>query len=57
MKKTIKSLLGALCLIGLILGSCEEPDGSCNLAWTIGWLAASGLSGWGLKKMEDRSNG
>ena len=53
MKKAIKSILAVACFAGIILAGCEEPDGSCNLVWTLGWLSAAVLSGIGLKKMED----
>lgn len=57
MKKLTKALLATICLVGIILAGAENPDGSCNLAWTLSWLAAATLSGIGLKKMEGRNNG
>ncbi len=53
MKKALKTILAAACLLGIILAGCEEPDGSCNLLWTLTWLAVAVASGMGLKKMED----
>ena len=53
MKKALKSLLAAACFTGIILAGCEEPDGTCNLVWTLGWLAVAVSAGLGLKKMED----
>jgi len=53
MKKTIKSILAVACFAGIILAGCEEPDGSCNIIWTLGFLALAFASGYGLKKMED----
>ena len=39
MKKVAKTILAVACFAGIILAGCEEPDGSCNLAWTLSWLA------------------
>lgn len=57
MKKALKSILSVACFAGIILAGCEEPDGSCNLVWTLGWLAVAVSAGLELKKMEDRING
>ena len=53
MKKVAKTILAVACIAGIILAGCEEPDGSCNLIWTLGFLALVVASGFGLKKMED----
>ena len=53
MKKALKTILAVACLAGIILAGCEEPDGSCNLVWTLSWLAVSTASGMGIKKIED----
>ena len=52
MRKIFKSILGCVCFASIILAGAENPDGSCNLFWTIGFLALAVLSGLGLKKME-----
>lgn len=57
MKKIFKTLLAVACVAGIILAGCEEPDGSCNVVWTLSWLAVATASGLGFKKMEDRING
>lgn len=57
MKKIVKTLFAVACFAGIILAGCEEPDGTCNLVWTLGWLAVAVAAGLGLKKMEDRING
>ena len=57
MKKALKTILAVACFAGIILAGCEEPDGSCNLVWTLGWMAVAVAAGMGLKKMEGRSNG
>ena len=53
MKKFAKIVLAIACVAGIILAGCEEPDGSCNLIWTLGFLALAVASGFGLKKLED----
>lgn len=53
MKKFVKVILAVACFSGIILAGCEEPDGSCNLIWTLSWLAVAVASGFGLKKMEE----
>jgi len=57
MKKVYKALLTTAILVGIILAGAENPDGSCNLAWTLGWMALITFSGIGLKRMEGRHNG
>lgn len=54
MKKRItRAVLTALCLAGIVLAGAENQDGSCNLVWTLSWLAVATLSGIGLKRTED----
>ena len=53
MKKVLKTVLAVACFAGIILAGCENPDGSCNLIWTLGFLALATIAGYGLKKMEE----
>ena len=53
MKKIVKTIHADASFSGIILAGCEEPDGSCNLIWTLSWLAVAVASGFGLKKMEE----
>jgi len=53
MKRFVKILLGCICFAAIILAGAENQDGSCNLIWTLSWMATAALSGYGLKKMED----
>ena len=53
MKKTVKVILAVACFAGIILAGCEEPDGSCNIIWTLGFIALSLVSAYGYKKLED----
>lgn len=57
MKKALKTILAVACFAGIVLAGCEEPDGGCNLVWTLSWLSVAVAAGLGLKKMEGRSNG
>lgn len=49
MKKVLRTLAGIVCLVSIVLAGAEEPDGSCNLAWTLSWLASAFLTGAYLK--------
>ena len=53
MKKIAKTILAVICFSAVILAGAENPDGSCNLAWTIGCLGIALASGAGLKRMEE----
>ena len=53
MKKALKTILAVACFAGIILAGCEEPDGSCNLIWTLSWLGVAVLSGLLIKRMEE----
>ena len=57
MKKALKTILAVACFAGIILAGCEELDGSCNLVWTLSWLAVAMAAGLGLKNMGDKING
>lgn len=52
MKKALKTLLAAACFAGIILAGCEEPDGTCNLVWTLSWIAVATAAGLGFRKVE-----
>ena len=51
MKTIIKSILSLTCLAGIVLAGGENQDGSCDLAWTLSWLAVSVLAGALLKRI------
>lgn len=53
MKRAVKTLLAVVCVTAIVLAGAENPDGSCNLLWTLGWMATATLAGLGYKKMED----
>lgn len=54
MKKTLSFILGVVAIVALILGSAENPDGSCNLAWTLSWLAVLAAAGWAWWKLNPK---
>ena len=53
MKKSIKVILAVACFAGIILAGCENADGSCDIIWTLSWLAVACLSAYGFKKMDE----
>ena len=53
MKKIVKTFLAVACVSGIILAGCENPDGSCNIIWTLSWLGVAVLSGLLIKRMEE----
>ena len=53
MKKIIKIILGCILFASIVLAGAENPDGSCNVPWTLYWMAVAVLSCVGLKKTEE----
>ena len=51
--KTLQKLLAAIAVVALILAGCENPDGSCNLLWSLTFIGIAGFSGLGYKALED----
>lgn len=49
----MKKILTAVCLGAIFLGCAEYEDGSPGL-WNCGCLIVAALSGFGLKKLEER---
>jgi len=52
-KIIVKTVLAIVCFTSIILAGGENPDGSCNLAWTLTWIAVAFLSGRGFYKLEN----
>lgn len=40
MKKILRNIAGAACLLSIILAGAENPDGSICLSWTLGLMSA-----------------
>ena len=53
MKTALKTILAVACFAGILLAGCEEPDGTCNIIWTLSWLAVATASGLGFKRIEE----
>jgi hypothetical protein len=53
MKRIARTILGCVCFASIILAGAENPDGSCNILWTLSFLAVAVLSGLGWKKIEE----
>jgi hypothetical protein len=53
MKKILKSILAFVCLASVLLAGAENPDGSCNLGWTLSFLAIAVLCGLGRRLTEE----
>ena len=51
-KQIVKTVLAVVCFTSIILAGAENPDGSCNLVWTLAWMAVAVLSGRGFFKLE-----
>lgn len=55
MKKTFKSILKAVLIVGFVLGLILVTGESDNMVhqvlWTWSWLAEMALCGWGLTKL------
>ena len=54
MKKILTFILSVVCFSAIILAGAENPDGSCNLIWTLGFLALAVISGFGLKRIMNK---
>ena len=54
MRTFFKNLLGAVFFIALCLGCASNPDGSCNLKWTLSCLAISAICGYGWGKLDKK---
>lgn len=51
--KTLQKFLGAIAVVALILTGCENPDGSCNLLWSLTFLGIAGFSGLGYDALKE----
>ena len=52
--KTLQKFLAAIAFAALILAGFENPDGSCNLLWSLSFIGIAGFSGLGYKALEDK---
>lgn len=56
MKKIISTICGLGCVFAIFLGCAENPDGSCNIGWTGGCIAAALVLGWIWNKLNPSKN-
>ena len=56
MKKILSTILALVCLLAIVLGCAENPDGSCNLAWSLTCLAVAAACGWGWSKLNPETD-
>lgn len=56
MKKILSTLIGLVCITALFLAGAENPDGSCNVLWTLSCIGVCGLCGWAWDKLEKTDN-
>ena len=55
-KKIVKTVLAIVCFTSIILAGAENMDGSCNLAWTLTWIAVAYVSGRQYGKLDKSCN-
>ena len=55
MKKAITTTLGLMCMVSIMLAGAERQDGSCDLLWTLGFLAFAVLCGWAWNKLNKKN--
>lgn len=53
MKRIAKILCGCVCFASVLLAGAENPDGSCNIVWTLSFVAVAVIAGLGYKKIEE----
>lgn len=51
-KNIVKTVLAIVCFTSIILAGAENPDGSCNLVWTLSWIAVAYISGRHYMKLD-----
>lgn len=53
MRKFLEIIICLFFFLAVILAGAENPDGSCNLIWTLSCLAIAGLSAWAFNKVSE----
>ena len=52
-KHLIQAPLAVLCFIAIIFAGAENLDGSCNIPWTLSWMAVAFILARLIKRLED----
>lgn len=53
MRKFLEIIICLVLFLAVILAGAENPDGSCNLIWTLSCLAIASLSAWAFNKVSE----
>lgn len=53
MRKFLEIIICLVFFLAVILAGAENPDGSCNLIWTLSCLAIASLSAWAFNKLSE----
>ena len=53
MRKFLEIIICLVFFLAVILAGAENPDGSCNLIWTLSCLAIAVLSAWAFNKVSE----
>ena len=53
MRKFLEIIICLVFFLAVILAGAGNPDGSCNLIWTLCCLAIAGLSAWAFNKVSE----
>lgn len=51
--KPLQIPLAVLCFIAIIFAGAENIDGSCNVVWTLSWMAVAFILARLIKRLED----
>ena len=52
-KHLIQAPLAVLLFFAIILAGAENMDGSCNIPWTLSWMAVAFILARIIKRLED----
>ena len=52
-RKALQVPLAVLCFIAIIFAGAENLDGSCNVVWTLTWMAVAFILARLIKRLED----
>ena len=53
MRKFLEIIISLAFFLAVILAGAENPDGSCNLIWTLSCLAIASLIAWAFNKVSE----
>ena len=54
MKMILHSSLALACLLALVLAGGERSDGSCDIIWTVSWLAVAVVCGIACRMLNNK---